>query len=56
MDEYLIHYNHNHDKLGRFARSAGSASSSIGRKLSRKKDKNNTICQGNLLDCLKEVL
>lgn len=42
MDEYLIHYNHNHDKLGRFARSAGSASSSIGRKLSRKKDKNNT--------------
>ena len=42
MDEYLIHYNHNHDALGRFARSAGSASSSIGRKLSRKKDKNNT--------------
>ena len=42
MDEYLIHYNHNHDKLGRFARSAGSASSSIGRKLSRKKDKKDT--------------
>ena len=42
MDEYLIHYNHNHDKLGRFARSVGSASSSVGRKLSGKKDKNNT--------------
>ena len=42
MNDYLEHYNHNHDALGRFARSAGSASSSIGRKLSRKKDKNNT--------------
>ena len=42
MNDYLIHYNHNHDALGRFARSAGSASSSIGRKLSGKKDKNNT--------------
>lgn len=42
MNDYLKHYNHNHDALGRFARSAGSASSSIGRKLSRKKDKNNT--------------
>lgn len=43
MNDYLEHYNHNHDALGRFARSAGSASSSIGRKLSGKKDKNNTI-------------
>ena len=42
MNDYLAHYNHNHDALGRFARSAGSASSSIGRKLSGKKDKNNT--------------
>jgi hypothetical protein len=42
MNDYLEHYNHNHDALGRFARSAGSASSSIGRKLSGKKDKNNT--------------
>lgn len=42
MNDYLEHYNHNHDALGRFARSAGSASISIGRKLSRKKDKNNT--------------
>ena len=42
MDEYLIHYNHNHDKLGRFARSIGSAGGSVGGKLSGKKDKKNT--------------
>lgn len=42
MDEYLIHYNHNHDKLGRFARSIGSAGGAVGSKLtSGKKDKNN---------------
>ena len=28
--KYLIHYNHNHDRLGRFARSAGSAGSKVG--------------------------
>ena len=27
---YLIHYNHNHDRLGRFARSVGSAGSTVG--------------------------
>ena len=27
-DTYLVHYNHNHDKLGRFASSTGSAGSS----------------------------
>ena len=42
MNEYLIHYNHNHDKLGRFARSIGSASSSVGGKLTGNKDKKNT--------------
>ena len=42
MDEYLIHYNHNHDKLGRFARSIGSAGGAVGSKLtSEKKEKNN---------------
>ena len=42
MDEYLIHYNHNHDKLGRFARSIGSAGGAVGSKLtSGKKEKNN---------------
>lgn len=41
MNDYLIHYNHNHDKLGRFARSAGSASSAVGRKLSSRKEKTN---------------
>lgn len=41
MDEYLIHYNHNHDKLGRFARSIGSAGGAVGSKLtSGKKEKN----------------
>lgn len=44
MNDYLIHYNHNHDALGRFARSAGSASSAVGSRLtSRKKEKNNSI-------------
>ena len=39
MNDYLEHYNHNHDALGRFARSVGSASSTVGSKLkSRKKD------------------
>lgn len=28
--DYLVHYNHNHDKLGRFARSIGGASQSVG--------------------------
>lgn len=28
--KYLIHYNHNHDRLGRFAKSAGSAGSKVG--------------------------
>lgn len=28
--KYLIHYNHNHDRLGRFARSAGSAGGKVG--------------------------
>ena len=42
MNDYLEHYNHNHDALGRFARSAGSASSAVGSKLtSRKKEKSN---------------
>lgn len=41
MSEYLIHYNHNHDALGRFARSFGSVSSSSRRKSASKKDKNN---------------
>lgn len=39
MNDYLEHYNHNHDALGRFARSAGSVSSSVGRKLAGKKEK-----------------
>lgn len=29
-DAYLMHYNHNHDKLGRFARSIGSAGGKVG--------------------------
>ena len=35
--DYLEHYNHNHDRLGRFARSTGAAASSIGGKVSGKK-------------------
>lgn len=42
MNDYLIHYNHNHDALGRFARSAGSVSSAIGSKITSKKGKNTT--------------
>lgn len=42
MNDYLEHYNHNHDALGRFARSAGSASSSIGKKITGKKEKKTT--------------
>ena len=42
MNDYLIHYNHNHDKLGRFARSAGSASSAVGGRLTGKKENNST--------------
>lgn len=34
---YLIHYNHNHDKLGRFARSTGSAASAVGGTVTGKK-------------------
>lgn len=42
MNDYLEHYNHNHDALGRFARSIGSASSAVGSKLaSKKKEKSN---------------
>lgn len=38
--KYLAHYNHNHDKLGRFARSAGTAGGRVGSAvLSRKKKK-----------------
>lgn len=29
-DAYLMHYNHNHDRLGRFARSVGSAGGKVG--------------------------
>lgn len=37
MNDYLIHYNHNHDpKTGRFARSVGSASSAVGGKITGK--------------------
>lgn len=43
MNDYLIHYNHNHDKLGRFARSAGSAGSAVGSRLTSKKQKNNSL-------------
>lgn len=44
MNEYLAHYNHNHDALGRFARSAGSASRTVGGKLtSNKKEKSNNL-------------
>lgn len=42
MNDYLVHYNHNHDKLGRFARSIGSAGGSVGSKFtSGKKEKSN---------------
>ena len=43
MNDYLIHYNHNHDALGRFARSAGSAGRAVGNKITGKKDKKNTM-------------
>ena len=44
MKDYLIHYNHNHDALGRFASSAGSAGRAIGSKFtSGKKEKSNSI-------------
>ena len=36
---YLIHYNHNHDSLGRFASTAGSAAASIGGKITGKSKK-----------------
>lgn len=36
---YLIHYNHNHDRLGRFARSTGAAASAVGSKITNKKKK-----------------
>ena len=41
MSNYLVHYNHNHDALGRFARSAGG---SVGEKIvsAGKKENNNT--------------
>ena len=35
----LIHYNHNHDRLGRFARSIGGAASSVGGKATGKSKK-----------------
>lgn len=42
MNDYLEHYNHNHDALGRFARSIGSAGGSVGSKFtSGKKEKSN---------------
>lgn len=41
MSDYLIHYNHNHDRLGRFARSTGSASRYVGGKFTSKKEKKN---------------
>ena len=37
--DYLVHYNHNHDRLGRFARSTGAAASSVGGRVTRKKKK-----------------
>ena len=36
---YLAHYNHNHDRLGRFARSTGAAASSVGGKVVKSKKK-----------------
>lgn len=36
-DNYLEHYNHNHDRLGRFASSIGGAGSSVGGKVVKKK-------------------
>ena len=36
---YLAHYNHNHDRLGRFARSTGAAASSVGGKVLKSKKK-----------------
>lgn len=36
---YLIHYNHNHDALGRFARSSGGVSTSTSRKIAKAKEK-----------------
>ena len=36
-NDYLIHYNHNHDRLGRFASSIGGAGSSVGGKVVKKK-------------------
>ena len=41
--DYLVHYNHNHDKLGRFARSTGAAASSVGGKVMRKKKKTQPV-------------
>ena len=35
MDEYLIHYNHNHDAFGRFSGSSGSRTRAAKRGLSK---------------------
>ena len=42
MSDYLIHYNHNHDALGRFARSAGSVGRKITSSVGKNSKNNNT--------------
>lgn len=42
---YLVHYNHNHDKLGRFARALGGVSSAAGRKMGSLFDIGNKVQQ-----------
>ncbi len=45
MNDELMHYNHNHDKLGRFARSTGAAASSVGSATTRKLKSNKRIAK-----------